>query len=1074
MGTLNRKIARRYGKAIDLNNFKADGSLETGAPTIYDSAGLLPTSGVANGTQAYVTANQKLYIRATGGWYNVATVNTTPTISSVEDASSNTSPFDLARDGSTTTVITITATDSEGFPLTFSAVANSGFNGLATVAQDSSVFTVTPKSEDSATTTIGTLTFRASDGVNIASEIATFTLTFKVADSRFTTTLIKATGNNGVNTTINDASSGNNTITVTGNAVAQAHTPYHPSGYSYLFDGSGDYIQFPESSDYHFGSGDFTIESWIYLNSASTNNTMIVTRWNTSGGANQGWLFYVDTATMKLNFSYRDSNGSTYRNLQDTGVMKLTLRQWYHVAVAREGNTFRYFVNGQLSGTVSNSNTVNNGSTPLRIGQYSVDGTTRNFDGYIKDLRIVKGTAVYTAAFAPPTSSLSAVTNTKLLTCHLPYISDGSSSNHSYSTIAGNVTSTVFGPYDHNAYATSNHGASVYFDGADDGLRSSDHTSLSLGTSDFTVEAWIKPDNTSTGYRALVSDNAYGTNSGTWCIYQYGTKLYISSNTDGSGGFGISTLGGSGNTVIKANVWQHIAFTRSSNTARLFHNGVQVGSDTTLTTNFIDDQILIGANNHDGDYPAYEYIGYISDVRVVKGSAVYTSAFTPPTSPLTAITNTSLLTCNDTPNIYDADGTGAEIVLVNDAKSSTAQTKYASASMYFDGTGDAVRVGSTGGTGDAYDLDQFNFIQEPLSIEFWMRPSIVTKQTVVSFIKYNGNGGRNTPHFYFENDGTLKYWRNASIIASTSALSTNTWYHISYNRFGGRDAFYLNGTVAGNSTIGQVSYEQGRMSLGQYYTTTNALYHTQPFNGYLEDIRVTKGKIRNVMPTAETFTSDSNTTFLTAHADTIVDGSSNNHTITTTGSPTVYDFGPAPGMKSIYFNGTTDYLSMGTGLFANTDFTIEFWWYPPEDGDSWTASDISGVGSHTFIDSRGGVRLQLWQLFSSSSSAVANSTGGYTASYYGTLNSMYWHQVRSRWTHYAYQRTSGTLRCYVNGIDQGWSVSVTGNPTNNTTYIGARHDNQKTRLKGYISNYRISNVARYTGNFTPTTEELTA
>ena len=199
MGTLNRKIARRYGKAIDLDNFKADGSLATGAPEIYDSAGLLPTSGVAVGTQAYVTANQKLYIRATGGWYNVATVNTTPTISSVADASSNTSPFDLAKDGSTTTVITITATDSEGFPLTFSAVANSGFNGLATVAQDSSVFTITPKSQAAATTTSGTLTFRASDGVNIASEIATFVLNFAaIVDqtSTYTTPLSNATNAN--------------------------------------------------------------------------------------------------------------------------------------------------------------------------------------------------------------------------------------------------------------------------------------------------------------------------------------------------------------------------------------------------------------------------------------------------------------------------------------------------------------------------------------------------------------------------------------------------------------------------------------------------------------------------------------------------------------------------------------------------------------------------------------------------------------------------------------------------------------------------------------------------------------
>ena len=1061
MGTLNRKIARRYGKAIDLDNFKADGSLETGAPTIYDSAGLLPTSGVAVGTQAYVTANQKLYIRATGGWYNVATVNTTPTISSVADAGGDSSPFTLAKDGSTTTVITITATDSEGFPLTFSAVANSGFNGLATVAQDSSVFTITPKTEAAATTTEGTLTFRASDGVNIASEIATFTLTFKIPDSRFTTTLIKASGNNGTNTTINDASSNTHTITVNGNATAQAFTPYHPGGYSTYFDGANDKIQAASSSDFAFGSNDFTIEFWCYPTDIP--GTMALLDPRTTNSQAVPWIGLRDTGY----FYYYVSGGN--RIVGTTG--SVTTDKWYHVAVSRSSGTTKMFVNGRQDGSDYTDSTSYVQGGAWRTGT-RYNGSTLAYNGYIRDFRCINGTGLYTADFTPPTSALTAVANTKLLHSHAPYIADGSASAHAITTV-GEVHARRFGPYDNSIYSASSHGTSVHFDETNDALRTADHTSLSLGTSDFTVEAWIYPDDTANVYRAIIADNIYGTNTGSWCIYQYGTKLYVASNT-GSGGLGVSGLGGDGNTVIKAKTWQHIAFTRSSNTARLFHNGIQVGSDTTLSTNFTDDQILIGANNHSGGYPNYDFEGYISDVRVVKGSAVYTSSFTPPTAPLTAITNTSLLTCNDAPNIYDAAGDNTEVVLVGDAKSSTAQTKYASASMYFDGTGDAVRVGSTRSTGDVHDLDQFAFSDEPFSIEFWMRPSIVTKQTVVSWIKQNIAGDRNTPHFYFENDGTLKYWRNASIIASTSALSTNTWYHVSYNRFGGRDAFYLNGTVAGTSTIGNTTYEQGRMAIGQYYTTVNTLYNTQPFNGYLEDIRVTKGKIRNVVPTAETFTSDSNTTFLTAHASTIVDGSSNNHTITTNGSPTVSNFGPAPGMKSIYFDGTNDYLYMGTGLFADTDFTIEFWWHPSEDGDSWTASDVSGVGSSTFIDSRGGVRLQLWQLFSSSSSAAANSTGGYTSSYYGNAGSMYWQHVENRWTHYAYQRSSGTLRCYVNGIDQGWTASIGGNPTNNTTYIGCRHDNQATRLKGYISNYRISNVARYTGNFTPTTAELEA
>jgi len=77
-------------------------------------------------------------------------------------------------------------------------------------------------------------------------------------------------------------------------------------------------------------------------------------------------------------------------------------------------------------------------------------------------------------------------------------------------------------------------------------------------------------------------------------------------------------------------------------------------------------------------------------------------------------------------------------------------------------------------------------------------------------------------------------------------------------------------------------------------------------------------------------------------------------------------------------------------LEAHRDFTIEFWWYPPPDGDAWTRSlDNATMQSHTFIDSRGGTRIQLWHSFPTGYSSSANSTGGYTASYYGNTNSNY-------------------------------------------------------------------------------------
>jgi len=166
---------------IDANgNLTADGVVGGelgGSVTVYDSIGLLPYQGNQIGDEAFVNSNNRLYLWQGSGWYNIALINQAPSILSVQDSDGGTTPFELSSEGNVTT-ITITATDSDGDPITFSATADSDFNGLATISQDASVFTVTPLSEDSATTTSGTVTFTATDGINISTDINTFTLSF--------------------------------------------------------------------------------------------------------------------------------------------------------------------------------------------------------------------------------------------------------------------------------------------------------------------------------------------------------------------------------------------------------------------------------------------------------------------------------------------------------------------------------------------------------------------------------------------------------------------------------------------------------------------------------------------------------------------------------------------------------------------------------------------------------------------------------------------------------------------------------------------------------------------------------
>jgi hypothetical protein len=147
--------------------------------TVYADTASLPLSGNSTGDQAFVTSNNRLYIWNGSGWYNISLVNTAPTITSVLDAGNDAGPYSLNLDG-TPIVITVTATDPEEVPLTYSYSVTSGSltNGggtTATVSQEGNVFTITPSTNADYVGTFE-LTFTVSDGVNTATSTKSFTL----------------------------------------------------------------------------------------------------------------------------------------------------------------------------------------------------------------------------------------------------------------------------------------------------------------------------------------------------------------------------------------------------------------------------------------------------------------------------------------------------------------------------------------------------------------------------------------------------------------------------------------------------------------------------------------------------------------------------------------------------------------------------------------------------------------------------------------------------------------------------------------------------------------------------------
>jgi hypothetical protein len=163
----------------------------------------------------------------------------------------------------------------------------------------------------------------------------------------------------------------------------------------------------PNSSDWSFGAGDFTIDLWVRLFSTGMLNCL-VGQWNGSGGRS----FLLSHEAGKLAF-YISTDGSIYHTVFDL-TSGITPDVWYHVAVSRYGNTCTGYVDGISIGTgdMTGITLYTHPTQPLSIGGVSIgSGYVASYglmDGYIDDLRITKGISRYTANFTRPVAQFEA------------------------------------------------------------------------------------------------------------------------------------------------------------------------------------------------------------------------------------------------------------------------------------------------------------------------------------------------------------------------------------------------------------------------------------------------------------------------------------------------------------------------------------------------------------------------------------------------------------------------------------------------------------------------------------------
>ena len=763
--------------------------------------------GTTIGETAFVQSSNRMYIWNGSGWYNIALINTSPTWDAGgQPAGSYALDADSPQD---VTTITLSASDPEGLPITYTYVASGQMDSMATISQDSSVFTITPKTFSevgSYDNFSGSITFRASDGVNILPQVSSFTLQFTspttiVLNSNYTAVLATAVST-GDNSTVTDSSTNNHAITVSGNAQAGTFSPYRHGGYSTYFDGAGDYIRYTDASLAE-GTDDFTVEFWLKREGTQALNDTVVGHDTTPG-----WQVCFNSSN---NLQFMSSTGDSSRVLS-TGT--LNAQQWYHVVYQRSSGTLQGFLDGVSLGTATVSDNFTNNIIEIGVNR----GGTAFFNGHVRDVRIIKGTAFYSSSgFDVPTEPLTAVSgtgySTTLLSCHLPYIADGGA-NSLTPTVNGNTLTKPFGPYDNFEYEAADHGGSIYLDGTDDRL-----SIANIGLSgDLTLEGWFYQSVAqSATFRCIISASTYAS-SAPLRIYTNGSdvRAYVNTTTYITGSF-------------VANTWNHLALVRTSGTWTLYINGQSTGTNTTSGSYDFDSTVdwTVGGDANG----AYPFTGNVSDIRFTN-SAVYSSNFTPPTTPLSS-TGASLSIKGTDASVIDKAQRSSTIILGGTSGTSTSQIKFANTvSIYSDGNsgnGSIVRVPLLESTG-THDF----------TLEFWYYG------LVGSAGAYSGvlAGGSSTGAFKGVMISHDNWWLgsnsgNASIPNSSGKISNNTWQHLAVTRSSGTVYAYKDGVYFGTTTSSMDLDTTEYTLFSRYANSTSWMT-----SGFIQDFRLTNGLAR--------------------------------------------------------------------------------------------------------------------------------------------------------------------------------------------------------------------------------------
>jgi hypothetical protein len=645
----------------------------------------------------------------------------------------------------------------------------------------------------------------------------------------YVTLLLHGNGtSSGTNNTFIDNGPATEGIAKSGTVGQGSMSPYNINWSNY-FEGNS-ILTTPSDPAFAMGTGDFTVEAWIYITGNLAGDFSIFsTRTDTAQDSSQ---FVLSVGTnQKLRYA-------SLVVLDSSSVVKLN--KWVHVACVRTSGSVSLFLNGQLETTFIDADAKTKQIASIGANCITAGSVIQGMQGYISNLRVVKS-SLYTSNFTPSTSNLTAIAGTSLLTCQSNRWIDNSVNNFTLAS-SGSVAAFIyqFSPFQQpSAYSIINNGGSVEFlTPAESGTvylaNGNGRFNFTSGT--FTIEFWLYSTKQPTSNSTIISSTL---DLSGWSIGVDSTnQINIRLN-------GIASAINM-TAPISYGQWNHIAVSGVTGSYALFVNG-KIKSIYTGTTNlFSNSPVRISGRSNN---PSIERLheARISNLRITQ-TQVYNADFSVPTFPVSSTGNGGALPSTIPPNtatsiplmldftngqIFD-NSTKNNLASMNLARISTVTKKFGTGSISFPTTSSSRLINYDRSVGSP-----FNYGSGDFTIELWFYLGFLAPIGTGYIINHTLGASISVAIRLNSSSRIELILEDVLVGTSVNPVPLNTWIHIALVRSGSGITLFVNGTsvITGSTSV---------TTLGGGITAINGLYNNSAYANvcFMDDVRITKGIAR--------------------------------------------------------------------------------------------------------------------------------------------------------------------------------------------------------------------------------------